>query len=81
MQHIKTYNTKEGKYKIYLTRLDQSAINPEIYSWDAFVMDDMNNCVLPHYFSIDDVYWGRYDIEYMFKRMIFDIDRMEEGYE
>ena len=78
MQHIKTYNTNKGKYKIYLTRLGQSSINPEIYSWDAFVMDDMNNCVLSHYFSLDDVYWGKYDIEYMFKRMIFDIDRMEE---
>ena len=81
MQHIKTYNTSKGKYKIHLTRLDQSAIDPKIYSWDATVYDDRDNPVLSHYFSLDDVYWGKYDMEYMFKRMIFDIDRMEEEYE
>jgi hypothetical protein len=70
MQHIKPYK----QYKIYLTRMDQSWADPEIYSWEAFVMDDNNNCIMRHYFSLDDVRWGGYTVDYMFKRMMFDID-------
>jgi hypothetical protein len=73
MQHIKPYK----QYKIYLTRMDRSWIEPEIYSWDAFVMDDKNNRIMHHYFSLDDVYFGKYTVDYMFKRMMFDIDDWE----
>jgi len=57
--------------------MDRSWIEPEICSWDAFVMDDKNNCIMRHYFSLDDVYFGKYTVDYMFKRMMFDIDDWE----
>lgn len=60
-----------------MASVDQSYADPNIYSWDAFVMDDKNNCVMRHYFSLDDVYYGRYTVNYMFDRMMFDIDKLE----
>lgn len=55
--------------------MDQSLANPDVYSWDAFVLiNDKINCILRHYFSLDEVSWGGYTVDYMFSRMEFDID-------
>lgn len=66
-------------YKIYLTPEDQSTTDPDVWSWTGRVFDNMNDCIYSHYFTIDDVLWGGYTIDYMFQRMIFDLDRLIEA--
>ena len=67
-------------YKIYLTPEDQSLANPDVWSCWGRVFDDMNDCVCSHRFTTDDVLWGGCTVDYMFQRVIFDLDRLiEEG--
>ena len=65
-------------YRIYLTPEDQSLSNPDVWSWTGKVFDNIGNIIYSHYFTIDDVLWGGYTVDYMFQRVIFDLDRLME---
>jgi hypothetical protein len=67
----------KDKYKIYLTPLDQSYADENVWSYEGRVFDLMNNCIIFHHFNIDDVYYGRYTMDYMFKRLENEIDKLE----
>lgn len=74
-EHIREYKS----FKIYLTPEDAS-YQEGIYSYTARVFDGMNDCIYSHYFSMDDVYYGGYSIDYMFKRMYSGVDLILEDW-
>lgn len=72
-------HTREYKgYTIYLTPQDKSMVNEDVWSWQGRVFDDMNDCIYSHKFTIDGVLWGNYTVDYMFQRVIFDLDILIE---
>lgn len=66
-------------FKIYLTPQDQSLADPDIWSWQGSVFHpEYDYCIYSHYFTMDDVLWGNYTVDYMFQRVVFDLDRIIE---
>ena len=55
-------------YTICLTPEDQSLADPDVWSWTGRVFDNMNNYIYAHYFTIDNVRWGGYTVDYMFQK-------------